>query len=569
MIRLTGIGASEGIALGRALIYVDDKIDLDAMKLSTVTAETELTKLEEGAKKTKIQILAIRERVKNKLGEDKAAIFDAHIELLEDEDLQDSIKEKITSEGYGAAYAINEGIEETCAILSQLDDAYLRERVSDLRDIGKRWIKNSLGMKIKDLSSLEPNTIVITEDLTPSDTAQLDLQNCIGFITEVGGKTAHSAIMARSLEIPAIVGTKNILQVVKDNEFLIMDGEKGEIFLSPEVEKEQEFKEKKALFEKEKEELKSLKDLPATTLCEQRTVSVQGNIGKPEDIDAVISAGGEGVGLYRTEFLFMESDHLPTEDEQYTAYKIVAEKLKGKPVTIRTMDIGGDKELPYLDLPKEMNPFLGYRAIRISLTHKDIFKTQLRAILRASAFGTIKIMYPMVCSINEIRRSNEILKECMAELDAEGKVYDKDIKVGIMVETPSTAIIAYKFAKEVDFFSIGTNDLTQYFLAVDRGNEKVSSLYNSYNPAVLEAIQKVIDAGHDRGIPVSMCGEFAGDKKATEILLGMGLDSFSMSASGILAVKKKIRSVKYEDAQKYRDLILSKNTPEEVIDALK
>ena len=569
MIRLTGIGASEGIALGRALIYVDDKIDLDAMKLSTVTAETELTKLEEGAKKTKIQILAIRERVKNKLGEDKAAIFDAHIELLEDEDLQDSIKEKITSKGYGAAYAINEGIEETCAILSQLDDAYLRERVSDLRDIGKRWIKNSLGMKIKDLSSLEPNTVVITEDLTPSDTAQLDLQNCIGFITEVGGKTAHSAIMARSLEIPAIVGTKNILQVVKDNEFLIMDGEKGEIFLSPEVEKEQEFKEKKALFEKEKEELKSLKDLPATTLCEQRTVSVQGNIGKPEDIDAVISAGGEGVGLYRTEFLFMESDHLPTEDEQYTAYKIVAEKLKGKPVTIRTMDIGGDKELPYLDLPKEMNPFLGYRAIRISLTHKDIFKTQLRAILRASAFGTIKIMYPMVCSINEIRRSNEILKECMAELDAEGKVYDKDIKVGIMVETPSTAIIAYKFAKEVDFFSIGTNDLTQYFLAVDRGNEKVSSLYNSYNPAVLEAIQKVIDAGHDRGIPVSMCGEFAGDKKATEILLGMGLDSFSMSASGILAVKKKIRSVKYEDAQKYRDLILSKNTPEEVIDALK
>ena len=569
MIRLTGIGASEGIALGKALIYVDDKIDLDAMKLSTVTAETELTKLEEGAKKTKIQILAIRERVKNKLGEDKAAIFDAHIELLEDEDLQDSIKEKITSEGYGAAYAINEGIEETCAILSQLDDAYLRERVSDLRDIGKRWIKNSLGMKIKDLSSLEPNTVVITEDLTPSDTAQLDLQNCIGFITEVGGKTAHSAIMARSLEIPAIVGTKNILQVVKDNEFLIMDGEKGEIFLSPEVEKEQEFKEKKALFEKEKEELKSLKDLPATTLCEQRTVSVQGNIGKPEDIDAVISAGGEGVGLYRTEFLFMESDHLPTEDEQYTAYKIVAEKLKGKPVTIRTMDIGGDKELPYLDLPKEMNPFLGYRAIRISLTHKDIFKTQLRAILRASAFGTIKIMYPMVCSINEIRRSNEILKECMAELDAEGKVYDKDIKVGIMVETPSTAIIAYKFAKEVDFFSIGTNDLTQYFLAVDRGNEKVSSLYNSYNPAVLEAIQKVIDAGHDRGIPVSMCGEFAGDKKATEILLGMGLDSFSMSASGILAVKKKIRSVKYEDAQKYRDLILSKNTPEEVIDALK
>lgn len=569
MIRLTGIGASEGIAVGKALIYVDDKIDLESMKLSTITVESELTKLDEGAKKTKTQILAIREKVKEKLGEDKASIFDAHIELLEDEDLQDGIKDRISSEGMTAVYAINEGIEETCALLSQLEDAYLRERVSDLRDIGKRWIKNTLGLKIKDLSNLEANTIVITEDLTPSDTAQLDLQNCIGFITEIGGKTAHSAIMARSLEIPAIVGTKNILNTVKDGESVIMDGEVGELFLSPSEEKIEEFVAKKAKFTKEKEELKELKDLPATTLCGERTVSVQGNIGKPEDIDAVIAAGGEGVGLYRTEFLFMDSDHLPTEEEQYAAYRIVAEKLKGKPVTIRTMDIGGDKELPYLDLPKEMNPFLGYRAIRISLTHKDMFKTQLRAILRASAYGTIKIMYPMVCSINEIRRSNEILKECMLELDAEGKVYDRNIKVGIMVETPSTAIIAYKFAKEVDFFSIGTNDLTQYFLAVDRGNEKVSALYSSYNPAVLEAIQKVIDAGHDRGIPVSMCGEFAGDKKATEILLGMGLDSFSMSASGILAVKKKIRDVKFDDAKKYRDLILSKDTPEEVIDALK
>ena len=265
----------------------------------------------------------------------------------------------------------------------------------------------------------------------------------------------------------------------------------------------------------------------------------------------------------------MNSDHMPTEEEQYNAYKIVAQKLKGKPVTIRTMDIGGDKELPYLDLPKEMNPFLGYRAIRISLTHKDMFKTQLRAILRASAYGKIKIMYPMVCSINEIRKSNEILKECMLELDKEGKVYDNTIQVGIMVETPSTAIIAYKFAKEVDFFSIGTNDLTQYFLAVDRGNEKVSNLYSAYNPAVLEAIQKVIDAGHDRGIHVSMCGEFAGDKKATEILLGMGLDSFSMSASSIPGVKKKIRDTRYEDAKKYRDLILSKDTPEDVIDSLR
>lgn len=569
MIRLTGIGASEGISLGNTLIYTEDKIDLESIKNSKMSAEAELIKLEDGVKKTKSQLLAIRERVKEKLGEDKAAIFDAHIELLEDEDLQDGIKDRITSQGLSAAYSINEGIEETCAILSQLDDAYLRERVTDLRDIGKRWIKNTLGIKIKDLSILEPNTIVVTDDLTPSDTAQLDLKNCAGFVTELGGKTAHSAIMARSLEIPAVVGMKNILQTIKEGEFLVLDGEKGIVYLSPTDEVIKAYEEKKLNFLNEKEELKKLKDLPATTLCTERTVGVWGNIGKPDDIDAVLEAGGEGVGLYRTEFLFMNSDHLPTEEEQYNAYKIVAQKLKGKPVTIRTMDIGGDKELPYLDLPKEMNPFLGYRAIRISLTHKDMFKTQLRAILRASAYGKIKIMYPMVCSINEIRKSNEILKECMLELDKEGKVYDTNIQVGIMVETPSTAIIAYKFAKEVDFFSIGTNDLTQYFLAVDRGNEKVSSLYSAYNPAVLEAIQKVIDAGHDRGISVSMCGEFAGDKKATEILLGMGLDSFSMSASSIPGVKKKIRDTKYEDAKKYRDLILSKDTPEDVIDNLR
>lgn len=569
MIRLTGIGASEGIALGKALIYTEDKIDLEKIKISSLSAEAELIKLEDGAKKTKSQLLAIRERVKEKLGEDKAAIFDAHIELLEDEDLQDGIKERITSEGMSAAYSINEGIEETCNLLSQLDDAYLKERVTDLRDIGKRWVKNTLGMKIKDLSILEPNTIVVTDDLTPSDTAQLDLENCVGFLTELGGKTAHSAIMARSLEIPAVVGIKNILNTIKEDEFLVLDGEKGLVYLSPTDEVISAYEDKKEKFLKEKEELKKLKDLPATTACGERTVSVMGNIGKPDDIDAVIEAGGQGVGLYRTEFLFMNSDHMPTEEEQYNAYKIVAQKLKGKPVTIRTMDIGGDKELPYLDLPKEMNPFLGYRAIRISLTHKDMFKTQLRAILRASAYGKIKIMYPMVCSINEIRKSNEILKECMKELDEQGKVYDTNIQVGIMVETPSTAMIAYKFAKEVDFFSIGTNDLTQYFLAVDRGNEKVSALYSAYNPAVLEAIQKVIDAGHDRGISVSMCGEFAGDRKATELLLGMGLDSFSMSASSIPSVKKKIRDSKYEDAKKYRDLILSKNTPEEVIDSLR
>ena len=567
MRRLTGIGASEGVSIGKVLLFIEEEMIIPEVKTVDSTVESELTKLDEGLKKSKTQLIAIREKVKEKMGEDKAAIFDGHIMLLEDEDLIMEVQDKIKGEGLPAAKALSDGIEEYCAMISALEDPYLRERAADLQDIGKRWLKNILGIKIKDLSNLEPNTVVVTYDLTPSDTAQLDLENCVGFITEVGGKTAHSAIMARSLELPAVVGVKGVLSEVKEGEAVVMDGEAGVLFLNPAEDVIKEYNDKKEKIEKEKEELKKLITEEAIT-PDGRKVDIWGNIGSPKDVDAVIEAGASGVGLYRTEFLFMDSDHFPTEQEQYEAYKVVAEKLKGKPLTIRTMDIGGDKELPYLDLPKEMNPFLGYRAIRISLENKEIFKTQLRAILRASQYGQIKIMYPMISSINEIRKANMILEECKKELDAEGKVYDTNIKVGIMIETPSTAIIAYKFAKEVDFFSIGTNDLTQYFLAVDRGNEMVSSLYNSFNPAVLEAIQKVIDSAHDAGISVSMCGEFAGDKKATKLLLGMGLDSFSMSASSMLPVKKIIRNTNYIDAQKHRDIILQQNTPEEVISKL-
>ena len=567
MRRLTGIGASEGVSVGKVLLFIEEEMIIPEVKTEDSTVESELTKLDEGLKKSKTQLIAIREKVKEKMGEDKAAIFDGHIMLLEDEDLIMEVQDKIKGEGLPAAKALSDGIEEYCAMISALEDPYLRERAADLQDIGKRWLKNILGIKIKDLSNLEPNTVVVTYDLTPSDTAQLDLENCVGFITEVGGKTAHSAIMARSLELPAVVGVKGVLSEAKEGETVVMDGEAGVLFLNPAEDVIKEYNDKREKIKKEKEELKKLITEEAIT-PDGRKVDIWGNIGSPKDVDAVIEAGASGVGLYRTEFLFMDSDHFPTEQEQYEAYKVVAEKLKGKPLTIRTMDIGGDKELPYLDLPKEMNPFLGYRAIRISLENKEMFKTQLRAILRASQYGQIKIMYPMISSINEIRKANAILEECKKELDAEGKVYDTNIKVGIMIETPSTAIIAYKFAKEVDFFSIGTNDLTQYFLAVDRGNEMVSSLYNSFNPAVLEAIQKVIDSAHDAGINVSMCGEFAGDKKATKLLLGMGLDSFSMSASSMLPVKKIIRNTNYIDAQKYRDIILQQNTPEEVISKL-
>ena len=568
MKRLTGIGASEGVSIGKVLLFVEGNIVIPQEIDANSTIEGELAKLENGLKKSKTQLIAIREKVKEKMGEDKAAIFDGHIMLLEDEDLIEEVEAKITGDKLPAARALREGIDEYCEMISQLDDPYLRERAADLQDIGKRWLKNLLEIKINDFSNLEPNTIVVTKDLTPSDTAQIDLENCVGFITEIGGKTAHSAIMARSLELPAVVGVKGVLGEVKDGELVIMDGETGEIFLEPTEKLVEEYKIKQEKIRVEKEELKKLIHEEAVTL-DGRKVDIWGNIGSPNDVDAVIESGATGIGLYRTEFLFMNSDHFPTEEEQYQAYRVVAEKMQGKPVTIRTMDIGGDKELSYLDLPKEMNPFLGYRAIRISLENKDMFKTQLRAILRASQYGQIKIMYPMISSINEIRKANAILEECKKELDEIGKIYDRNIKVGIMVETPSTAIVAYKFAKEVDFFSIGTNDLTQYFLAVDRGNELVSSLYNSFNPAVLEAIQKVIDAAHHAGISVSMCGEFAGDKRATRLLLGMGLDSFSMSASSGLTVKKIIRNSNYVDAQKYRDLILKQDTPEDVIEKLK
>lgn len=568
MKKMSAIGASEGVSIGKALLFIEEEIVIPQEKISGDMVGSQLIKLEEGLKKSKTQLIAIREKVKEKMGEDKAAIFDGHIMLLEDEDLKMEVEDKIKGENSPAAKALDEGINEYCEMISQLDDPYLRERAADLKDVGKRWIKNVLGMKMKDLSNLEKDTIVVTYDLTPSDTAQLDLENCIGFITEVGGKTSHSAIMARSLELPAIVGVKDVLAEIFEGQPLIMDGEKGDIIVEPIQDDVATYSAKRAQFLADKEELKKLINEDAITL-DGRVVEIYGNIGGPNDVDAVVTSGATGVGLYRTEFLFMNSDHMPTEDEQYQAYRIVAEKMKGKPVTIRTMDIGGDKELPYMNLPKEMNPFLGYRAIRISLEQQDMFKTQLRAILRASSYGQIKIMYPMITSVNEIRKANEILAECKEELDEIGKKYDEKIKVGIMIETPSTAIIAYKFAKEVDFFSIGTNDLTQYFLAVDRGNEMVSNLYSSFNPAVLEAIQKVIDAAHDRGIPVSMCGEFAGDKKATELLLGMGLDIFSMSASSVLQVKKKIRTTDYQEARKYRDLILEQDTPQEVLDNLR
>lgn len=558
---IKGIDASPGVAIGKVFLYKEVEVVLSEVKVTDTKAEVE--RLLNGQKETKIQLEAIREKTRQKLGNEKASIFDGHITLLEDEDLVEEVKLKIEDEKKSAELALNEGIEEYCEMISNLDDEYLRERVADLRDISKRWINNILGIDIIDLGNLPANTVILARDLTPSDTAQMDLENVQGFVTEIGGKTAHSAIMARSLEVPAVVGTKEILSFVNTGDEIIVDALSGDVIIHPTAEDVEIYTAKRQKFIDEKTELAKLKDKEAFTTDGHR-VDLWANIGGAKDVDGVLKNGADGIGLYRTEFLFMDNDRLPTEDEQFEAYKIVVERLAGKPVTIRTMDIGGDKALPYMKLPHEENPFLGYRALRVCLDRKDMFKTQLRALLRASAFGYLKIMFPMVINLEEVRASKELLEECKAELRAEGVKFDEEIKIGIMIETPATAFRAKHFAEEVDFFSIGTNDLTQYTLAVDRGNEVISRLYDTYNPAVLEAIRQAIEGAHAAGITISMCGEFAGDETATELLLGLGLDAFSMSASSIPKIKKNLINMSYAKSKELANEAMELRTADEI-----
>lgn len=563
---IKGIDASPGIAIGNVFLYQETKLVIDSKMKCDV--ECEEKRLLAGRDKAKEQLLKIREKTAKTLGEDKAAIFDGHITLLEDEDLFDEVVELIEDEHICAEAALQRGIDEYCDMLAHLDDEYLRERAADLKDIGKRWIYNVAGAEILDLGSLPPDTIVVAKDLTPSDTAQIDLDNVVAFVTEIGGKTAHSSIMARSLELPAVVGTGNICSQVKSGDKIIVDALTGDVIIEPTEDKIKEYTKKEKEYLKEKELLKQLKDKEAVSK-DGIKVGAWANIGSPKDIEGVIRNGAQGIGLYRTEFLFMNNDRFPTEDEQFEAYKTVAEKMNGKPVTIRTMDIGGDKSLPYMKLPKEENPFLGWRAIRVCLDRTEILRTQFRALLRASAFGHIKIMLPMIMDIDEIRKSRKILEECKKELREEGAKFDESIALGIMVETPAVAFRARFFAEEVDFFSIGTNDLTQYTLAVDRGNENISHLYNTYNPAVLEAIRLSIKGAHEAGITISMCGEFAGDPNATPILFGMGLDAFSMSAISIPKVKKNIMSLVKKKCEALVEKVMAQKTPDEVLKIIK
>ncbi|MDR9830667.1 phosphoenolpyruvate-protein phosphotransferase PtsI [Vibrio sp. FNV 38] len=560
---ISGILASPGIAIGKALLLQEDEIVLNTTKISDDQVEAEVQRFFDARNKSSAQLELVRQRALETFGEEKEAIFEGHIMLLEDEELEEEILALIKGDKLSADNAIHSVIEEQAVALESLDDEYLKERATDIRDIGTRFVKNALGINIVSLSDIDEKVILVAYDLTPSETAQINLEYVLGFACDIGGRTSHTSIMARSLELPAIVGTNDITAQVKNGDMLILDAMNNKIVINPSDAEIEEAKAVKASFAAEKEELAKLKDLPAETTDGHR-VEVCGNIGTVKDCDGILRNGGEGVGLYRTEFLFMDRDTLPTEEVQYQAYKEVAEAMHGEAVIIRTMDIGGDKDLPYMDLPKEMNPFLGWRAIRISLDRREILRDQLRGILRASAHGKLRIMFPMIISVEEIRELKKAIEEYKIELRAEGLDFDENIEIGIMVETPAAAAIAHHLAKEVSFFSIGTNDLTQYTLAVDRGNEMISHLYNPLSPAVLTVIKQVIDASHAEGKWTGMCGELAGDERATLLLLGMGLDEFSMSGISIPNVKKVIRNANFADVKAMAEKALALPTAAEI-----
>lgn len=563
---LKGIAASNGIAIAKAYRLVEP--DLSFEKRSVQNVSDEMKRFNAAVSESKSELQAIREHAMKALGADKAAIFDAHLLVLEDPELLMPVQDKIRDDQVNAEYALKKVADMFVTMFEQMDNEYMRERAADIRDVTKRILAHLLKVEIPNPSMISEEVIVIAEDLTPSDTAQLNRQYVKGFATNVGGRTSHSAIMARSLEIPAVVGTKTAIQDIQNGDLVIVDGNSGDVYVNPTPEIVDEYKQKQEQFERQKAEWAKLVNEKSVSK-DGHTVELVANIGTPNDLDGVIRNGGEGVGLYRTEFLYMGRDELPSEEVQFEAYKAVLEGLKGKPVVVRTLDIGGDKKLPYLPLPEEMNPFLGFRAIRLCLDRQDIFRTQLRALLRASAYGNLKIMFPMISNLDEFRKAKAILLEEKEKLIQEGVQVADHIEVGIMVEIPSTAVMADLFAKEVDFFSVGTNDLIQYTMAADRMNEHISYLYQPYNPAILRLVKRVIDAAHKEGKWAGMCGEMAGDEIAIPILLGLGLDEFSMSASSILRARSQIRNLNKADMEKLAEDVLNFTTNEEVKEHVK
>ena len=560
--RIQGISGSRGVAVGNVYRYIQEEIVIPDYTVAEDKVEEEIGKFAAAMAATLKQLDTIRQKALEEMGPEEAAIFEAHMQIAQDPSLSDGIKSLVESSHTNVVAATAQTIETFANIFLGMEDAYMRERGADIKDIGDRLMRNMLGMNPRGLSHISGEVILVAQDLAPSDTASLDKNVVKGIVTAAGGPTSHAAIMARTLEIPAVMGVGDIESFVDGDKAVVL-GTDGIVEINPSDADWDEYTNQAAAFQEELKRLRESANLEATT-TDGHYVELFGNIGKAKDAKNALTMGAQGIGLYRTEFLYMENDELPAEDVQFEEYKKVAQDMKGKPVIIRTMDIGGDKELKCLDLPSEMNPFLGYRAIRISLNRPDIFKVQLRALLRASAFGDIHIMYPMIASVEEVKQANAMLDECKEELTAEGKEFNKDIKVGIMIEVPAAAVISPIFAKYVDFFSIGTNDLCQYTLAVDRMNESIGSLYQPLHPGVLRLIKHVIDASHEQGKFTGMCGELASDPVATMILLGLGLDEFSMTASSIPLIKKILRSVSKAECEEVANKALTMDTAEEI-----
>ena len=535
-----GISASKRIVIGKSYFYIFEDIDINVNEKDPLSFKEKKKILEEAIKETKAEIKTLYKKIK-KSAKKEAEIFQAHLLFLEDPIIIEKIN-KLIGQGFSTTASVSRAFEENANAMEEMENIYFRERAEDIRDVSEKLIRRILNKPRPNLSSLPYPAIVVARDLTPSDTANLDKKNVLGFVTEIGGITSHTAILAEALGIPAVVGAKEIIDLVKDKDILILDGNDGEIIIEPDEEALRHYKKKIIRIEKEKKELEKIKFLDAITK-EGKRIEVSANIGKTEDADIALQEGAEGVGLFRTEFLFLDRTTTPTEEEQFEAYKMVLERFRGKPVIVRTLDIGGDKQIPYLNLEEELNPFLGVRAIRLCLRRKVLFKTQLRAIIRASAYGKVKIMYPMIAIKEEIEQANKILEEAKQELIEANIPFDKNIEVGIMVEIPSAALNATELVDHVDFFSIGTNDLIQYTFAVDRTNQNLNYLYKPFHPAILRLIKMTIDASHKKGKWTGMCGELAGDPEAIPKLVEMGIDELSMSPSKIPEAKKIIRNL--------------------------
>ena len=565
---MEGVGASPGISIGKIHLLVDEKVKIDTGKIREEEIETELNKLKNALNQTEKDLKKIKEETENRFGVDKAEIFEAHLMFLEDPEFISRIEGEIKNKRMRAEAAVNKAVKQFANLLSELEDEYILARQADIKDVGSRIIDLIMGKKSKK-RDLALNTVIVAEDLTPSDTAQLDTRKVAAFVTSEGSKTSHTTIMARSLGIPAVVAVgKGLISKTVEGQDIIVDGIDGRVIIDPDPDTVKEYREKGERYHKELKRLTKFRGIKAVTI-DGRDIEVAGNIGNLMELEGVLKKGGDGIGLFRTEFLYMNREELPSEEDQFVVYKTAVQKMAGKPVIIRTLDIGGDKEIPYLEFPPEMNPFLGYRAIRVCLDRDDIFKPQLRAILRASEYGDIRIMYPMISNLEEIEKANRLLTVCKKELNNEGKKFNSEIKVGVMIETPAAVMEASAIARNVDFFSIGTNDLIQYTLAVDRINEKISALHSPYHPSVLRLIKMTVEAANQEGIPVGICGEAAGEELLIPYLIGVGLDELSMSAISILKTKETISRWSMKEANEIVSTVISLENSHQIINYLK